>query len=119
LEFSFPWPMSQGEWLAFGAAAATAAIGLWHFVALLFIHFPAALVIRSQAAGLQIGIGLVAMLMAQPLVYLALGAGWALAALLQLIAMARHGRAEWASLVALLISIALGGLPAAYVFGLV
>ena len=67
---------------------------------LLFTHFPTALAIRSQAAGFEVGAGLVAVLMAQPLVYLALGAGWALAALVQVIAMARHGRADGASLAA-------------------
>ena len=94
MEFAFPWPGSQGEWLAFGAAVATALLGLWHFVALLFTHFPNALAVRAQAAGLQFGAGAVAVLMAQPLVYLAIGAGWAAAVLIKIVAMARHGRAD-------------------------
>jgi hypothetical protein len=119
LEFAFPWPASRGEWLAFCGAGLTVAAGFWHFVALLFTHFPSALVARAQAAGLAAGIGIVAILMAQPLVYLALGAGWGMAALVQIVAMARHGRAGGGSLVALILALALSALPLAYVFGLV
>lgn len=117
MEFAFPWPTSQGEWLAFGAAAATIALGLAHFVALLFARYPAALAARAQAAGLQVGTGAVAILMAQPLVYLALGAGWAVAALMQIVGAARHVQAGGAVLLALLAEVVLATLPIGYVFG--
>lgn len=118
MEFVFPWPMSQSEWLAFAAAVASIAYGLGGLIGLLFTHFPTALAARAQAAGLQAGVALTAILMAQPLVYLALGAGWALAVIVQLIAMARHGRAGAGSLMALIAGVALAVLPIGHVFGL-
>jgi uncharacterized membrane protein HdeD (DUF308 family) len=33
MEFSFPWPMSQGEWLAWTSAVVTLALGLILFLA--------------------------------------------------------------------------------------
>lgn len=118
MEFAFPWPGNQGEWLAFGAAVATALLGLWHFFALLFTHFPNALAVRAQAAGLQFGAGAVAVLMAQPLVYLAIGAGWAAAVLIKIVAMARHGRADGTTLLSLILALVLAVLPLGYVFGM-
>lgn len=117
MEFAFPWPTSQGEWLAFGGAAATIALGLAHFIALLFARYPAALAVRAQAAGMQIGAGAVAILMAQPLLYLALGAGWAAAALVQIVAAARHVQAGGSVLLALLAEVVLAALPIGYAFG--
>lgn len=118
MELAFPWPASQGEWLAFSGAGLTMGVGLWHLLSLLFTHYPTALVARSQVAGMAIGAGAVALAMAQPLIYLALGAGWATVVLAQILAMARHGRAGGGTLLALLAALALAGLPLAYVFGI-
>ncbi|WP_099866925.1 DUF4345 domain-containing protein [Pararhizobium haloflavum] len=111
-------PSSQPEWLAFAAAVATILFGLWQAIALLFTHFPTSLVARAQAAGLQIGFGVIAVLMAQPLIYLALGAGWGVSVLVQIVAMARHGRAGGGSLVALVLALVLAVLPTGYALGL-
>lgn len=119
MEFVFPWPVSGGEWLAFVSGAATVGFGLWTIAALLFTHFPSALTVRAHAAGLMIGVGLVAVVMAQPLIYLALGAGWAFAALVQIVAMARHGRAGAASLAGLIGALVLATLPILHAFGIV
>lgn len=119
MEFVFPWPVSEGEWLAFAAAVATVAFGFFTIAALLFTHFPSALTMRAHAAGLMVGVGLVALLMAQPLIYLALGAGWAFAALLQIAAMARHGRAGAASLAGLVAALVLAALPILHALGMV
>lgn len=118
MEFAFPWPGSQGEWLAFGAAVATSLLGLWHFIALLFTHFPNALAVRAQAAGLQFGLGAVATAIAQDWTYLALGAGWAATVLIKIIAMARHGRADGTTLLSLILALVLAVLPLGYVFGM-
>lgn len=114
----FYYPTSQGEWAAFAAAAATLALGLWRLVAVLFDHYPNALVARAQLAGFQMGAGVICMLLAQPLIYLALGAGWTFAALAQIVAMARHTRAGAGPVLALLSAIVLAAVPAAYGFGL-
>lgn len=91
MELAFPWPISQGEWLAWSSAAVTA---LWGLILLLAPRI-AARILRLQAApdhpeaigelratlgGFHLGIGLSAILFAQPLIYLALGMCWALAA---------------------------------------
>lgn len=91
MELAFPWPISQGEWLAWICAAMTA---LWGLILLLAPRI-AARVLRLQAApdhpeavgelratlgGFHLGIGLSAILFAQPLIYLTLGLCWALAA---------------------------------------
>lgn len=91
MELAFPWPISQGEWLAWSSAAITA---LWGLILLLAPRI-AARILRLQAApdhpeaigelratlgGFHLGVGLSAILFAQPLIYLALGLCWALAA---------------------------------------
>lgn len=96
IEFYFP--SSGGEWLAFASAAITALFGLVLFVA----PRPAFRLIglvpqadrpeaiaegRARMAGLSLGVGLCALLFAQPLLYLALGAGWAFTAFGRLVSM--------------------------------
>ena len=86
-QFEFYLPMTHGEWIAFVAACATIAIGV---LALLFPRL--ALTVlglgrtpgrseggatgRATVAGFLIGVGAMAVMLAQPLVYMALGAGW-------------------------------------------
>ena len=87
----FYWPMSQGEWLAWCAAVVTVVFGLMLLVAprlsfrILRLqtapdHPEALSEARATMAGFYLGIGLCALLLAQPLIYLALGAGWAFTA---------------------------------------
>lgn len=91
MELAFPWPVSQGEWLAFTSAALTALFGLVLLLAprlsmrILRLrpapgHDEAVGEIRALLGGFHLGIGLSTILFAQPLVYLALGLCWALAA---------------------------------------
>ncbi|MEQ9246849.1 MAG: DUF4345 domain-containing protein [Nitratireductor sp.] len=88
MQFSFPWPVTQGEWLAWSAAAVTIFIGLFvmfmpRLALRLFRLQPAAertemlVVPRAIIGGFYIGFGLAAMMLAQPFIYLALGAEWA------------------------------------------
>lgn len=89
-------PTSGGEWAAFAAAAITALTGLAALVAPRAIlaslglapvaDRPGAIAEgRSRLAGFPLAIGLCALLFAQPLVYLALGAGWAFSAIGRLV----------------------------------
>jgi len=91
MELAFPWPISQGEWLAWSSAAITA---LWGLILLLAPRIAARILrlqatpdhpeaigeLRATLGGFHLGIGLSAILFAQPLIYLALGLCWALAA---------------------------------------
>jgi hypothetical protein len=94
----FYWPMTQGEWLAWCSALVT--IGFRPSV--LFApqlslkilrlqtlpdHPEAVSEARATMAGFYLGIGLCAILFAQPLIYLALGAGWAFTAFGRIISM--------------------------------
>ena len=130
MELAFPWPVSQGEWLAWSSAAATALLGL----AMLFApgttlrlfrlqaspdHPEAVGEARSTLAGFYLGAGLSAILFAQPLLYLALGLCWALAAFGRIVSMLSddgNTLRNWAWLAA---GIVLSGLALAYALGLV
>ena len=87
MEFSFPWPMSQGEWLAWSGAAVTVFFG----VVLMFApglsfrllrlqtspnHPEALSEARATMSGFYLGVGLCCILLAQPLLYMALGFSW-------------------------------------------
>jgi len=121
MEFAFPWPYSPGEWLAWTGALLTALFGILHLVmpgiagALTFTHGGS----RSLQGGFYAGIGLSALLFAQPLIYLALGIGWALAALGQLLSIVFDkggvaGKLPW--LAAMLF---MAALPLVFVLGFV
>lgn len=130
MEFAFPWPMSQGEWLAWSVAAVTFLLGL----AMLFApglvlrllrlqpvaeHPEAVAGSRATMAGFYTGVGLAAILLAQPLIYLTLGLCWALAAFGRIVSMLSDDGntvANWAWLV---LEIAFSGLVLAYALGFV
>lgn len=87
MDFGFPWPVSQGEWLAWGSALTTVLFGLMLFFAprLSFRvlrlqtspdHPEAVSEARATMSGFYLGIGLSCILLAQPLLYLALGFSW-------------------------------------------
>jgi hypothetical protein len=91
MDLSFPWPMSQGEWLGWISALVTVLAGL------VFLFAPGTMLralrlqaapdrpqalaeVRGRMAGFYLGLGLSAILLAQPLVYMALGFSWAFTA---------------------------------------
>jgi uncharacterized membrane protein HdeD (DUF308 family) len=130
MEFSFPWPVTDGEWLAFGSAAVTVLFG----VLLLFFprlslrvlrlqpteaHPEAVAEARATMSGFYLGTGLTAILFAQPFLYIALGASWLFTAFGRLVSMlSDRGNTlyNWFSLV---LELALGLLPLAFVFALI
>lgn len=129
MNFAFPWPYSHGEWFAWGAAIVTILLGT------AFMLFPrsslrgagvrvgrdeaAALgLIRSLFGGFAAGIGLSAVLLAQPLLYAALGFGWALAALGRIISILVDGDNHRPGWIGLVMAVLLAFFPLAFAFGL-
>jgi uncharacterized membrane protein HdeD (DUF308 family) len=124
MEFAFPWPLSQGEWLA----VVTVLFGLL----LLFAPGVSLRVLRLQPAsdhpeaiagaratmsGFYLGTGLCCILLAQPLLYMALGFSWLLTAFGRIISMlSDRGNTlyNWASVI---IELALAALPLGFAFG--
>lgn len=130
MDFAFPWPMTQGEWLAWTSAAVTVFFGLL----LLFAprisfrilrltaseRYPNAVAeARSTMAGFYLGLGLCCILLAQPLLYMALGASWGMTAFGRLIAMMSDEANTPYHWVSFLVDVALAALPLAFVFGFV
>ncbi|MEP3437604.1 MAG: DUF4345 family protein [Hoeflea sp.] len=125
----FYWPASQGEWLAWSSAVVTVVFGL----VLLFAprtslrilrlqtapnHPEAVAEARGTMAGFYLGTGICALLFAQPLIYLALGAGWAFTAFGRIVSMMSDRGVTVYNLVSLLIEAILAGLPLLYGLGL-
>lgn len=131
MNFAFPWPVTQGEWLAWSSAAATVVFGFL----LLFApricfrilrlatseRYPNAIAeARSTMAGFYLGLGVCCLLLSpQPFLYLALGASWAFTAFGRLIAMMSDNANtpyHWLMFVA---DVALAALPLAFALGFV
>lgn len=123
-------PTETGEFLAFCSAVVTSLIGL------LFLFAPGiafrALGIdlregrrggyaeaRSTMGGFHLGLGIAALLLAQPMVYLALGAAFALAAFGRILSMLSDRGSTVVNWLFLVLQMVLSALPLAYVFGLV
>lgn len=130
MEFAFPWPMSQGEWLAWSSAAVTALIGfLFMFAPRLSLralrletteaHPEAVAEARATMSGFYLGLGLCCILLAQPLLYMALGVSWLLTAFGRLISMLSDRGQTLYNWVFLVIDLALAALPLGFAFGLV
>jgi hypothetical protein len=123
-------PQSPGEWLAFTSAAVTVLFGVF---CLLFprttlsilrlqtrSESPEALSeSRATMAGFYLGLGISAILLAQPLVYLALGAGWAFTAIGRLLSIILDRGPTSFNFGSLMLEVMLAGLPLLYVFGFV
>ncbi|MDN5927385.1 MAG: DUF4345 family protein [Hyphomicrobiales bacterium] len=130
MELSFPWPMSQGEWLAWISAAATVLLGVFFLFAggtglkALRLQtaptYPQALAeVRGRVAGFYLGLGLSAILLAQPLIYMALGFSWAFTAFGRLVSMLSDGGGRLYNLVLLVVEVVLAALPLLFAFGLI
>lgn len=131
MEFAFPWPTTQGEWLAWASAAVTVLLG----AILLFAPGTAFRLLRlppkperpegyaaarANMAGFYLGLGLSALLLAQPLLYMALGFSWLFTAFGRVVSMMSDrgtGLVNWLWLVfdlvlsALALAFALGFVP--------
>lgn len=120
-------PTETGELLAFCAAVATALFGLFGFIAPGTALRLAALQTRDggreglafvrSAGGFYAGLSIVALLMAQSWIYMAIGGGFALAAFGRLLSMMSDGSFSLRNLAVLVLQAVLAGLPLAYVFG--
>lgn len=127
MEFYFP--TEFGEQLAFGAAAFTALIGLFMmFAPGLTFRFlglqpretrPSAYAEgRSTMGGFYLGFGLCAILLAQPMVYLAFGASFGLAAFGRILSIMSDRGNTLLNYILLVVQMILAGLPLGYVFGM-
>lgn len=125
----FYWPSTQGEWLAWTSAAITVLFGLMLLVAprtslrILRLqtapdHPEALSEARGTMAGFYLGVGICALLLAQPLIYLALGAGWALTALGRLVSIVSDRGVTGFNLASVAIEAVLAALPLLYGLGL-
>lgn len=123
-------PSSTGEWLAWASALVTVVIGLAFLVAprpalrlLRLVPHPdhphAVAQGRATLAGFYLGVGITAILFAQPFLWMALGAGWAFTALGRLISILVDRGFTPHNGGLLVVEIALAVLPLAYVFGYV
>jgi hypothetical protein len=121
-------PTETGEFLAFLAAIATCVMGLFFLFApgLAFRAMGLGLregrrggyaEARSTLGGFPLGLGLAAIFLAQPMVYLALGAAFALAAFGRILSMLSDGGNTVVNWVLVMVQIVLAGLPLGYVFG--
>jgi len=125
----FYWPSTQGEWLAWTSAAITVLFGLMLLVAprtslrILRLqtapdHPEALSEARGTMAGFYLGVGICALLLAQPLIYLALGAGWAFTALGRLVSIVSDRGVTGFNLASVAIEAVLAALPLLYGLGL-
>lgn len=125
MEFYFP--TEFGEQLAFGAASFTAVIGLVVMMApgmsFAFLGLqvkdgrPEGLAEGRSAGGFLLGISLAAVLLAQPMVYLAFGAAVALAAFGRLLSLMSDRGSVMGNILFLIVQACVAALPLGYVFG--
>ncbi|MFI0844514.1 DUF4345 family protein [Mesorhizobium sp. IMUNJ 23232] len=131
MELAFPWPMSNGEWLAWSSAAVTVLFGLLLFFAprislrILRLqtteaHPEAVSEARATMAGFYLGLGLCCVLLgAQPFLYMALGVSWLFTAFGRLVSMLSDSGNTFYNWISLVVEVALAALPLAFAFGLI
>ena len=130
MEFAFPWPVTEGEWFAFVSAAVTALFG----AILLFApglsfrlfrlqtrpdHPEAYAAARANMAGFYLGLGLSSLLLAQPLLYMALGFSWLFTAFGRVVSMMSDQGNKLFNWLWLVFDLALSGLALAFALGFV
>ncbi len=125
MEFYFPTDL--GERLAYCSAAFTALIGLVVMFAPGYTYRFLRLQVREgrseayaearSAGGFHLGFGLVAILLAQPMIYLALGASFAIAAFGRILSIMSDRGSVWLNLLLLIVQAVLAALPLLYGFG--
>ncbi|MEI5678901.1 DUF4345 family protein [Mesorhizobium sp. CGMCC 1.15528] len=130
MEFAFPWPVTQGEWLAWSSAVVTVLFGLL----LLFgprlslrilrlqtvEHHPEAVSeARATMSGFYLGVGLCCILLAQPLLYMALGFSWLFTVFGRIVSMLSDQGNRLYNWVWLIVALVLAALPLAFAFGFV
>jgi hypothetical protein len=130
MEFQFPWPMTDGEWLAWSSAVVTILFGL----VMLFLpntglkilrlqgspDRPEALsAVRATIAGFHLGLGICSILLAQPLLYMALGFSWLFTAFGRLISILSDRGSTMYNFVWIIIELALAVLPLAFSLGFI
>ncbi len=130
MEFAFPWPMTEGEWLAWTSAVVTVLLGLIFLFAprLAFRmmrlqpkenHPEAVAEARATMSGFYLGLGLCCILLAQPLLYMALGFSWLFTAFGRVVSMLSDGGNTFYNWVSLVVGLVLTALPLMFVFGFV
>ncbi|MEO9336334.1 DUF4345 family protein [Mesorhizobium sp. SB112] len=130
MEFGFPWPFTQGEWLAWTSAAITVLFGLM----LLFAPALSFKILRLQTrpdhpeaiaegratmSGFYLGLGLCCILLAQPWLYMALGFSWLFTAFGRVISMLSDRGNTPYNWVSLVVELVLAVLPLGFSFGLI
>jgi hypothetical protein len=126
-EMEFYIPTETGEFLAFCAAVATGLIGLFALFAPGTALKLAGLQTKEtsreglafvrSAGGFYAGLAIVALLMAQSWIYMAIGGGFALAAFGRILSLMSDGSFSARNLLVLVVQAALAALPLGYAFG--
>ncbi len=126
----FYWPATTGEWLAWLSAAITVIFGLVLFfaprVALKILRLqtkperPEALSeIRGTFAGFYLGLGLSALIFAQPFLWIALGLSWGFTVFGRLISMMSDRGNTLYNWISVIVEIALAAGPLLFAFGFI
>ena len=130
MELAFPWPMTNGEWLAWASAAVTVVFGLLMFFApritlrILRLqtteaHPEAVAESRATMGGFYLGVGLCALLLAQPFIYMTLGLSWLFTAFGRIVSMISDRGNTLYNWVSLVLELVLALLALVFAFGLV
>ena len=130
MDFEFPWPITQGEWLAWSSAAVTILFGLIMLflpkIALRILRLqtvpehPEALAeVRGTMAGFYLGLGICCVLLAQPWLYIALGFSWLFTVFGRIVSMLSDRGNTLYNWISLVIELVLAGLPLAFSLGFV
>jgi uncharacterized membrane protein HdeD (DUF308 family) len=130
MELEFTWPSTDGEWLAWSSAAVTVLFGLFMLFApgltlrILRLqtaanHPEALSEARATMAGFYLGLGISSILLAQPLLYMALGFSWLFTVFGRIVSMLSDRGNTLYNWILLVIELVLAGLALAFSLGFV